>query len=405
MSEVLVIAKPPGWEVYDGNAERQLADYLVNLQRGRLPILTDLKHGCGFIHRLDVPSSGLVIAATTYHAWYDLQFQLVTGTLLREYLVLAHGFVYRDPNARWSTIAALLRWSDDAVAAAHGMGKPSETRLRVLGHARVPGRLQKGAPLVSWESRGLRNGIQLEVSFAPQGKGFGCTLQLAGVPKTSFAVASSKKGAQAAALLDMHRFLSGSGMLASALSDPPAAKKRKAAGGAAVVTSVPEPAVPPRVPKAFAPRPPGPSGIRAPGFIPARGGVVPGPRPVAPGPRPVAPGARPVAPGARPVTPGVIPGRQTLAARAQAPPEQAVAPQSDDGAGNFTLLIARGHLNENLKKWRQPTEIRVRQEGPSHSPLFVASMSFQAKNGQRFHEMHQGTTKKSVQNELALQAG
>ena len=152
MSEVLVIAKPPGWEVYDGNAERQLADYLVNLQRGRLPILTDLKHGCGslgwlahqqsqrgahwrigvpiihsrrdqkpppcdswyvlfvgcffvslfllmgpmskrtqsakrpagFIHRLDVPSSGLVIAATTYHAWYDLQFQLVTGTLLRE---------------------------------------------------------------------------------------------------------------------------------------------------------------------------------------------------------------------------------------------------------------------------------------------------------------------------------
>lgn len=27
---------------------------------------------------------------------------------------------------------------------------------------------------------------------------------------------------------------------------------------------------------------------------------------------------------------------------------------------------------------RQPTEIRVRQEGPSHSPLFVASMSFQA---------------------------
>ncbi|CAK9070623.1 unnamed protein product [Durusdinium trenchii] len=138
MSEVLVIAKPPGWEVYDGNAERQLADYLVNLQRGRLPILTDLKHGCGFIHRLDVPSSGLVIAATTYHAWYDLQFQLVTGTLLREYLVLAHGFVYRDPNARWSTIAALLRWSDDAVAAAHGMGKPSETRLRVLGHVTDP---------------------------------------------------------------------------------------------------------------------------------------------------------------------------------------------------------------------------------------------------------------------------
>lgn len=33
---------------------------------GRLPILQDFKHGCGFIHRLDVPSSGLVLAATTY---------------------------------------------------------------------------------------------------------------------------------------------------------------------------------------------------------------------------------------------------------------------------------------------------------------------------------------------------
>ena len=33
---------------------------------GQLPILTDFKHGCGFIHRLDVPSSGLVIAASTY---------------------------------------------------------------------------------------------------------------------------------------------------------------------------------------------------------------------------------------------------------------------------------------------------------------------------------------------------
>ena len=39
---------------------------------GQLPILTDFKHGCGFIHRLvDVPSSGLVIAASTYDplAW------------------------------------------------------------------------------------------------------------------------------------------------------------------------------------------------------------------------------------------------------------------------------------------------------------------------------------------------
>lgn len=32
--DILVLLKPPGWEVYDRNAERQLAVFLVNLQRG-----------------------------------------------------------------------------------------------------------------------------------------------------------------------------------------------------------------------------------------------------------------------------------------------------------------------------------------------------------------------------------
>ena len=128
MSDVLVIAKPAGWEVYDRNAERQLADFVVNLSQGHLPILKDFQHSCGFIHRLDVPSSGLVMAATSYEAWYDLQLQLVTGSLLREYLVLAHGILPRD-----RVISASLRWIDDAVSAGQ-VGKPSVTNLRVVGH-------------------------------------------------------------------------------------------------------------------------------------------------------------------------------------------------------------------------------------------------------------------------------
>lgn len=42
------------------------ANVMKTSSGGRLPILQDFKHGCGFIHRLDVPSSGLVLAATTY---------------------------------------------------------------------------------------------------------------------------------------------------------------------------------------------------------------------------------------------------------------------------------------------------------------------------------------------------
>jgi len=46
-----------------------------------------------------------------------------------------------------------------------GVLTPDPTKSSKGGKARVPGRLQKGAPLVSWESRGLRNGIQLEARW------------------------------------------------------------------------------------------------------------------------------------------------------------------------------------------------------------------------------------------------
>lgn len=44
--------------------------------------------GFGVVHRLDVPSSGLVLCAKTFegHAW--LRFQLDTHEMLREYIVL-----------------------------------------------------------------------------------------------------------------------------------------------------------------------------------------------------------------------------------------------------------------------------------------------------------------------------
>ena len=48
LCDILVLAKPPGWEVYDRNAERQLAEFLVNLEsaaachwgqcQGKIPI-------------------------------------------------------------------------------------------------------------------------------------------------------------------------------------------------------------------------------------------------------------------------------------------------------------------------------------------------------------------------------
>eukprot|EP00435_Cladocopium_sp_Y103_P053406 s256_g17.t1 len=51
----------------------------------------DVEHNYGFLHRLDVPSSGLILLARSYEAFYDLQLQLYSGLMVREYTVLCHG--------------------------------------------------------------------------------------------------------------------------------------------------------------------------------------------------------------------------------------------------------------------------------------------------------------------------
>lgn len=63
-----VLLKEPNWEVYGGHAARQLSETLPPSVLSQ-----DQSHACGFLHRLDVASSGLVVAARSYEAFYDLQ--------------------------------------------------------------------------------------------------------------------------------------------------------------------------------------------------------------------------------------------------------------------------------------------------------------------------------------------
>ena len=63
-----MIFKPAGWEVCDGNVEQQLRGVLHGF-----PILQSADHDCGFLHRVDVPCSGLILFAKSFLAFYDLQ--------------------------------------------------------------------------------------------------------------------------------------------------------------------------------------------------------------------------------------------------------------------------------------------------------------------------------------------
>ena len=40
-----------------------------------------MEANCGFLHRLDVPCSGLIMVAKGYEAYYDLLLQLNSGAM------------------------------------------------------------------------------------------------------------------------------------------------------------------------------------------------------------------------------------------------------------------------------------------------------------------------------------
>ncbi|CAJ1459697.1 unnamed protein product [Effrenium voratum] len=123
----LVLFKPAGWEVFGGSFPLQLHDFLRSVVNSA--ILGDPKRRHGFLHRLDVPTSGLILAACTYSAFYDLQFQLQSGQIQRDYVVLCHGLATRRES-----ITARLSWRGNEPTCAGGQGKPSASKAKVVAH-------------------------------------------------------------------------------------------------------------------------------------------------------------------------------------------------------------------------------------------------------------------------------
>lgn len=135
LGDRLLILKPCGWETAGAMEDaKQLPQHLQALGFDR-PVLRDQQHQCGFIHRLDVPSSGLLLCGLTYQAYYNLKLQLSTGRIRRDYLVLCHGFLSDRHYIR-----ARVTWKDaDPGPSRCGRGKPSITFLRREASAWLPG--------------------------------------------------------------------------------------------------------------------------------------------------------------------------------------------------------------------------------------------------------------------------
>jgi 23S rRNA-/tRNA-specific pseudouridylate synthase len=134
---ISVVMKPPNWEV---DAKGRLSNsglYLSNFMQqehahriSTILSLSDFEYG--FIHRLDVPSSGLILTGTHFEGYALLQWQMHTYTIEREYSVLVSNLVpstLRDINDAINDFLPGQSFVDQL------QGRPAETHLKTLFHA------------------------------------------------------------------------------------------------------------------------------------------------------------------------------------------------------------------------------------------------------------------------------
>jgi len=105
----------------------------MGLPPRRWPVLSSATERYGLLHRLDVPSSGLVLVAKSHTAYCDLQLQLAVNKLIRDYAGICHGWM---PLGR-KNVCARVHWTEASQLPSRVRlhGKPSVTWTKVLAHA------------------------------------------------------------------------------------------------------------------------------------------------------------------------------------------------------------------------------------------------------------------------------
>lgn len=139
---MIVVFKPPFWEV-DGKsgalptgAGRQcmrLSTFVQPLfpaSHYPLPHWSSFDHG--FLHRLDVPSSGLVLCGITMEGYYSLRLQLNTYRLEREYFVLCLGPV--PPALKKIELGINSAGDAKNKSIGHELGRRAETHMQATAH-------------------------------------------------------------------------------------------------------------------------------------------------------------------------------------------------------------------------------------------------------------------------------
>eukprot|EP00811_Abedinium_folium_P001686 NODE_11546_length_1279_cov_6.123264.p1 GENE.NODE_11546_length_1279_cov_6.123264~~NODE_11546_length_1279_cov_6.123264.p1 ORF type:complete len:241 (+),score=23.74 NODE_11546_length_1279_cov_6.123264:555-1277(+) len=133
-----LVLKPPGWEVDTEGEELRSLKHLSGFLQATLPsnrqaLAFRPDFSFGFIHRLDTPSSGLVLTATSFAGYCALEWQMYTYEIGREYHVVGHGAAL---VGEWCVAQRILDVSQTVRAAENG--RPAQSHLRFVADMGCP---------------------------------------------------------------------------------------------------------------------------------------------------------------------------------------------------------------------------------------------------------------------------
>lgn len=132
-ADIVAVNKPSGMPVHPspGHEAGALSDALV----ARCPSIANVgSHDRpGIVHRLDIETSGALVAAKTQRAYIALRQAFETHDIVRKvYLAVLHG----APNPRTGELETLIgrkAWDARRMAVVEHDGKPAKTLWRTLG--------------------------------------------------------------------------------------------------------------------------------------------------------------------------------------------------------------------------------------------------------------------------------
>jgi len=138
-----VVLKPRGWEV-DGKGSAPndcglLSRFVQShYPRDRFPLVHTSEFDHGFIHRLDIPSSGLILTGTSFEGLYWIRWQLNVYHIDREYYVLCHGPARADFRRIATPIDVRTHKLDShRSVTSEDHGGPALTWVCVVSHMRL----------------------------------------------------------------------------------------------------------------------------------------------------------------------------------------------------------------------------------------------------------------------------